>query len=81
MQNYKAGNPTNVLYIKNLSKDVVADDFYFIFGKLMVVYGWLSGLSLVINNTHQNCDAGAFFESIAGAKSDLSIKLMQVSLI
>lgn len=50
-KNYTAGNPTNVLYIKNLSKDVVADDFYYIFG--------------------------AFFESIAGAKSNLSIKLMQ----
>ena len=32
-QNYAAGNPASVLYIKNLAKDVVADDFYFVFGK------------------------------------------------
>lgn len=31
-KNYAAGNPSPVLYIKNLAKDVVADDFYFIFG-------------------------------------------------
>ncbi|KAL3506680.1 hypothetical protein ACH5RR_032062 [Cinchona calisaya] len=31
-KNYSAGNPSPVLYIKNLAKDVVADDFYFIFG-------------------------------------------------
>ncbi|XP_058218185.1 U11/U12 small nuclear ribonucleoprotein 65 kDa protein [Rhododendron vialii] len=33
-KNYAAGNPASVLYIKNLAKDVVADDFYFIFGSL-----------------------------------------------
>ncbi|XP_042943980.1 U11/U12 small nuclear ribonucleoprotein 65 kDa protein isoform X2 [Carya illinoinensis] len=33
-KNYTAGNPTSVLYVKNLAKDVVADDFYFIFGSL-----------------------------------------------
>ncbi|KAI8563620.1 hypothetical protein RHMOL_Rhmol03G0123600 [Rhododendron molle] len=32
LQNYAAWNPASVLYIKNLVKDVVADDFYFIFG-------------------------------------------------
>ncbi|KAL8521198.1 hypothetical protein ACS0TY_011659 [Phlomoides rotata] len=31
-KNYTAGDPTSVLYIKNLAKDVVIDDFYFIFG-------------------------------------------------
>lgn len=31
-KNYSAGNPSPILYIKNLAKDVVADDFYFIFG-------------------------------------------------
>nr|XP_043638442.1 U11/U12 small nuclear ribonucleoprotein 65 kDa protein isoform X2 [Erigeron canadensis] len=31
-KNYKAGNPAPVLYIKNLAKDVVTDDFYFVFG-------------------------------------------------
>ncbi|KAL6546165.1 hypothetical protein OROGR_010039 [Orobanche gracilis] len=30
--NYTAGDPTSVLYVKNLAKDVVVDDFYFIFG-------------------------------------------------
>ncbi|CAM8956779.1 unnamed protein product [Rhodiola kirilowii] len=33
-KNYSAGNPAPVLYIKNLSKDVVPDDFYFLFGSL-----------------------------------------------
>jgi U11/U12 small nuclear ribonucleoprotein SNRNP65 len=32
-KNYTAGNPSVVLYIKNLAKDVVIDDFYYIFGK------------------------------------------------
>ena len=26
------GNPASVLYVKNLAKDVVSEDFYFIFG-------------------------------------------------
>lgn len=33
-KNYTAGNPAPVLYIKNLAKDVVSDDFYFIYGSL-----------------------------------------------
>ncbi|CAJ1793768.1 unnamed protein product [Sphenostylis stenocarpa] len=33
-KNYTAGNPAPVLYVKNLAKDVIADDFYFIFGTL-----------------------------------------------
>ncbi|POO00326.1 Splicing factor-like protein [Trema orientale] len=33
-KNYKAGNPASVLYIKNLAKDVVVDDFCYIFGSL-----------------------------------------------
>lgn len=33
-KNYSAGNPSSVLYIKNLAKDVVLDDFHFIFGSL-----------------------------------------------
>lgn len=33
-KNYTAGNPATILYIKNLAKDVVVDDFYFIFGSL-----------------------------------------------
>ncbi|EOA37483.1 hypothetical protein CARUB_v10011629mg [Capsella rubella] len=31
-KNYTAGNPSVVLYIKNLAKDVAIDDFYYIFG-------------------------------------------------
>ncbi|KAL8227181.1 hypothetical protein R6Q57_017013 [Mikania cordata] len=31
-KNYNAGNPAPVLYIKNLAKDVVTDDFYYVFG-------------------------------------------------
>ncbi|OMO84700.1 hypothetical protein CCACVL1_10705 [Corchorus capsularis] len=33
-KNYTAGNPASVLYIKNLAKDVLPEDFYFIFGSL-----------------------------------------------
>ncbi|KAH9784365.1 rna-binding region-containing protein 3 [Citrus sinensis] len=33
-KNYAAGNPASVLYIKNLAKDVIPDDFFFIFGSL-----------------------------------------------
>lgn len=33
LQNYTPGNPSSVLYIKNLAKDVTHDDFYYIFGK------------------------------------------------
>ncbi|KAK3197955.1 hypothetical protein Dsin_021370 [Dipteronia sinensis] len=33
-KNYTAGNPASVLYIKNLAKDVVPDDFHFILGSL-----------------------------------------------
>ncbi|KAK0598958.1 hypothetical protein LWI29_001080 [Acer saccharum] len=33
-KSYTAGNPASVLYIKNLAKDVVPDDFHFIFGSL-----------------------------------------------
>ncbi|XP_030516861.2 U11/U12 small nuclear ribonucleoprotein 65 kDa protein [Rhodamnia argentea] len=33
-KNYTPGNPAPVLYVKNLAKDVIMDDFYFIFGSL-----------------------------------------------
>ncbi|KAL6199975.1 hypothetical protein ACLB2K_029757 [Fragaria x ananassa] len=33
-KNYTAGTPAPVLYIKNLAKDIVVDDFYYIFGEL-----------------------------------------------
>ncbi|XP_070051009.1 U11/U12 small nuclear ribonucleoprotein 65 kDa protein isoform X2 [Nicotiana tomentosiformis] len=33
-KNYCAGNPSPILYLKNLAKEVVVDDFYFIFGSL-----------------------------------------------
>ncbi|GAB2235444.1 hypothetical protein Droror1_Dr00025869 [Drosera rotundifolia] len=33
-KNYTAGNPTNVLYIKNLAKGMVVDDIYYTFGSL-----------------------------------------------
>ncbi|GER42393.1 RNA binding protein [Striga asiatica] len=31
-KNYTAGDPSPVLYVKNLAKDVIVNDFYFIFG-------------------------------------------------
>lgn len=46
-KNYTAGTPTPVLYIKNLAKDIVADDFYYIFGSLFgSVDAAKSGLSV-----------------------------------
>ncbi|KAK2415915.1 U11/U12 small nuclear ribonucleoprotein 65 kDa protein [Trifolium repens] len=33
-KNYSAGNPASVLYIKNLAKDVIPDDFYLLFDAL-----------------------------------------------
>ncbi|KAF6983660.1 hypothetical protein CFC21_001799 [Triticum aestivum] len=33
-KNYTPGNPASVLYIKNLAKDVVHDDFYYVFGSV-----------------------------------------------
>uniref|UniRef100_A0A2P2QMW5 U11/U12 small nuclear ribonucleoprotein 65 kDa protein-like n=1 Tax=Rhizophora mucronata TaxID=61149 RepID=A0A2P2QMW5_RHIMU len=33
-KNYTVGTPASVLYIKNLGKDIVADDFFYIFGSL-----------------------------------------------
>jgi hypothetical protein len=34
LQNYTVGKPAPVLYIKNLDKEVVFDDFFYIFVKL-----------------------------------------------
>ncbi|XP_050369662.1 U11/U12 small nuclear ribonucleoprotein 65 kDa protein [Argentina anserina] len=46
-KNYTAGTPAPVLYIKNLAKDIVADDFYYIFGSLFgSVDAAKSGLSV-----------------------------------
>ncbi|KAL6902216.1 hypothetical protein ACP4OV_005092 [Aristida adscensionis] len=33
-KNYTPGNPSTVLYIKNLAKDVIHDDFYYVFGSI-----------------------------------------------
>ncbi|XP_052145918.1 U11/U12 small nuclear ribonucleoprotein 65 kDa protein [Oryza glaberrima] len=33
-KNYTPGNPASVLYIKNLAKDVIQDDFYYVFGSV-----------------------------------------------
>ncbi|KAJ0080415.1 hypothetical protein Patl1_23000 [Pistacia atlantica] len=46
-KNYTSGNPASVLYIKNLAKDVVPDDFYFIFGSFFgTIDAAKSGLSI-----------------------------------
>lgn len=42
MQNYTAGNPASVLYIKNLAKDVVPEDFYFIFGETKWIHSYFT---------------------------------------
>ncbi|KAL5218479.1 hypothetical protein ABZP36_019163 [Zizania latifolia] len=33
-KNYTPGNPASVLYVKNLAKDVIHDDFYYVFGSV-----------------------------------------------
>lgn len=38
-QNYTVGDPNANLYIKNLAKDVVVDDFYHIFGEFNLFFG------------------------------------------
>ncbi|XP_078160479.1 RNA-binding (RRM/RBD/RNP motifs) family protein isoform X2 [Carex rostrata] len=44
---YMPGNPASVLYVKNLAKDVVSEDFYFIFGSIFGSYeAAISGLSI-----------------------------------
>lgn len=45
-QNYTAGDPSPVLYIKNLAKDVVVDDFYFMFGELSSISSSVLVLSI-----------------------------------
>ncbi|XP_049931685.1 U11/U12 small nuclear ribonucleoprotein 65 kDa protein isoform X2 [Nymphaea colorata] len=46
-KNYTPGDPSPVLYIKNLAKDVVADDFYYIFGSFFgSVEAVKSGISI-----------------------------------
>ncbi|OAY76189.1 U11/U12 small nuclear ribonucleoprotein 65 kDa protein [Ananas comosus] len=65
-KNYTPGNPAAVLYIKNLAKDVVPDDFYFIFGKYSYIFEASSW-----------CLSGSLFESVDAARSGLHIKLMQ----
>ncbi|KAF9594873.1 hypothetical protein IFM89_035034 [Coptis chinensis] len=58
LQNYSAGSSATVLYIKNLAKDVITDDFYFIFGSL---FGTLeaakSGLSIKLMQVRSLYDA------------------------
>ena len=44
LQNYKPGNPASILYIKNLAKDVIVDDFYYIFGELLYSDDFISNL-------------------------------------
>ncbi|KAF9609145.1 hypothetical protein IFM89_013399 [Coptis chinensis] len=57
-KNYSAGSSATVLYIKNLAKDVITDDFYFIFGSL---FGTLeaakSGLSIKLMQVRSLYDA------------------------
>ena len=42
VQNYTAGNPASVLYLKNLAKDVVPEDFYFIFGETKCLHSFFT---------------------------------------
>jgi hypothetical protein len=48
LQNYTPGNPASVLYIKNLAKDVIHDDFYYVFGKAVTDCFFVGGLASLL---------------------------------
>jgi hypothetical protein len=48
LQNYTPGNPASVLYIKNLSKDVIHDDFYYVFGEAVTDCFFVRGLASLL---------------------------------
>ncbi|KAJ4821821.1 hypothetical protein Tsubulata_017813 [Turnera subulata] len=52
-KNYTVGDPASVLYIKNLDKDVVADDFFYVFGSLFgSIEAAKTGLSVKLMQIH-----------------------------
>lgn len=47
LKNYAAGAPSQVLYIKNLAKEVTSEDLFYVFGKaLLLVAVWSSLVSM-----------------------------------
>ncbi|KAK1293993.1 hypothetical protein QJS10_CPA16g01341 [Acorus calamus] len=72
---YKAGEPDSVLYIKNLAKDFVEDDFFFIFGSLFnSVEEARSSLSIKLMKEGRMRDqAFVTFPSIDLAKNALNL--------
>lgn len=37
LKNYAAGAPSQVLYIKNLAKEVTSEDLFYVFGKALLL--------------------------------------------
>ncbi|XP_022718968.1 LOW QUALITY PROTEIN: U11/U12 small nuclear ribonucleoprotein 65 kDa protein-like [Durio zibethinus] len=74
-KNYTAGNPASVLYIKNLAKDVVPEDFYFIFGSLFGSIGAAkSGLNVkLMQEGRMRGQAFVTFPSVELAHRALSL--------
>ncbi|KAL5707603.1 hypothetical protein ACHQM5_018490 [Ranunculus cassubicifolius] len=74
-KNYAAGDPATVLYIKNLAKDVVTDDFYFIFGSLFgTVEAARSGLSVkLMQEGRMRGQAFVMFETVDVAHRALKL--------
>ncbi|KAF3322574.1 U11/U12 small nuclear ribonucleoprotein [Carex littledalei] len=72
---YMPGNPASVLYIKNLAKDVVSDDFYFIFGSIFGSYeAATSGLSIkLMQEGRMRGQAFVTFPSIELAQCALNL--------
>ncbi|CAL9088184.1 unnamed protein product [Musa acuminata var. zebrina] len=74
-KNYSPGNPANVLYIKNLSKDVVVDDFYYIFGSLFEsIEGARAGLNIkLMQEGRMRGQAFVTFPSVDLAQNALNL--------
>ncbi|KAG8063532.1 hypothetical protein GUJ93_ZPchr0003g17770 [Zizania palustris] len=55
-KNYTPGNPASVLYVKNLAKDVIHDDFYYVFGSVFEnLDAAKSGLSIKLMQVRYAC--------------------------
>ncbi|VAI43124.1 unnamed protein product [Triticum turgidum subsp. durum] len=74
-KNYTPGNPASVLYIKNLAKDVVHDDFYYVFGSVFEsLDAARSGLSIkLMQEGRMRGQAFVTFPSVEHAERALSL--------
>uniref|UniRef100_A0A8R7VD52 RRM domain-containing protein n=1 Tax=Triticum urartu TaxID=4572 RepID=A0A8R7VD52_TRIUA len=74
-KNYTPGNPASVLYIKNLAKDVVHDDFYYVFGSVFEsLDAARSGLSIkLMQEGRMRGQAFVTFPSVEHAQRALNL--------